>query len=247
LFAFLPAKGGVGATTVAVNTCAALARLPESRVLLTDFSVGSGTIRFMLNLNNGYSLQDAVEHSIHMDEAIWSPLISRAENMDILHAGSPNPELRVQVMQVQNLLDYARRNYRTICLDLSGTIEKYSIEIMQESKRIFLICTPDAASLHLARRKYQFLRDCGVGDRIGVLLNPPLTPARSLSLLQIEEILGLPVQMTFVNDPKGNRKAMHAGRPVDTGCELGKQYTELAGTLSGMPLSRQLLMDRLRN
>jgi phosphoribosylformylglycinamidine synthase len=43
-------------------------------------------------------------------------------------------------------------------VDLSGNLERYSIEIMQDCKRIMLVCTPEIPSLHLAREKINFLK-----------------------------------------------------------------------------------------
>ena len=60
VFAFLPAKAGSGATTIAVNTSLALSRLPDTNVLLMDLDLNSGLAGFMLLLNQTtYSIVDA--------------------------------------------------------------------------------------------------------------------------------------------------------------------------------------------
>ena len=64
-----------------------------------------------------------------------------------------------------------RRNYQALCFDLSGNLERYSLEIMQECKRILLVCTPEIASLHLAREKMAFLRATGSGHPRVLVLN----------------------------------------------------------------------------
>ena len=48
IFAFLPSKAGVGTSTLALNVSAALARRPDMHVLLSDFDLNSGMMRFML-------------------------------------------------------------------------------------------------------------------------------------------------------------------------------------------------------
>ncbi len=55
---------------------------------------------------------------------------------------------------------------------MSGNLERYSLEIMHESKRIFLVCTPEIPSLHLAREKYLYLKQLDLGDRVGVSAEP---------------------------------------------------------------------------
>ena len=92
LFSFLPSKAGVGASTLALNVSAALARRGSTRVLLSDFDLNSGMMRFMLKLQNEFSVLDAVEHSGAMDENLWPQLVTTIHRMNVLHAGRVNPE-----------------------------------------------------------------------------------------------------------------------------------------------------------
>ncbi len=230
VYSFLPSKAGVGATTVAVNVAMALARYPDSRVALSDFDLSSGMLRFMLKLETNYCVQDAIEHAVDMDEDLWPQLVTTVGNLDILHAGQLNPNLRIEPTQVRHLIEFMRRNYRALCFDLSGNLERYSLEIMHESKRIFLICTPEIPSLHLAREKFAFLRTLRLEGRISVIINrvskrPVITPQ------QIEQILGLPVLMSLPNDYQGVARAVTAGRSVDPKSELGEHFSRLAAAL----------------
>src|SRR5882724_10779436 len=52
IFSFLPSKAGVGTSTIATNTASAFARMPDHKVLISDFDLNSGMLRFMLKLNN---------------------------------------------------------------------------------------------------------------------------------------------------------------------------------------------------
>src|SRR6185295_15819497 len=153
------------------------------------------------------------------------------DRLDVLHAGKLNPSVRIDGSQIHNLIDFMRRNYTSLFFDLSGNLERYSLEIMQESRKIFLVCTPEIPSLHLAREKYQFLKGLDVDDRVAVLLNrcqkkPMITPE------QIENLLGLPVHMTFPNDYHGVNRALTHGTFVETTSDLGRQYVKLAQSMS---------------
>ena len=232
LFAFLPAKAGVGTTTLALNTAASMARQPNTHVLLSDLDLNSGMIRFMLKLDNQYSIMDAAEHAAHLDEALWPQLVSHLDRLDILHAGRLNPNFRIEAIQLTHLLDFARRNYQGICVDLSGNLEKYSVEVMHESKRVFLVCTPEIPSLHLAREKYQYLQTLDLADRVSLLVNR--TQKRSsVTSAQIEQLLGVPVMMSFPNDYQTVQRALQDGTVVEPGSELGKQYTHFARMILG--------------
>jgi pilus assembly protein CpaE len=142
-----------------------------------------------------------------------------------------NPSFRLEGTHVRHLLDFARRNYKSICVDMSGNMEKFSLEIMLEAKKIFLVCTPEIPSLHLAREKYLFLKNIELGDRVSVLLNRCTKRNQVISSQQIEDLLGLPVTMTFPNDYHGVHTALTAGKQVEPNSELGRHFQTLAETM----------------
>lgn len=230
VYSFLPSKAGVGTSTLALNIAVGMSRLADTRVVLGDFDLNSGMMRFMLKLTNEYSVADACEHAASMDDSLWPQLVTNLGALDVLHAGRLNPHLRVEPTQIRYLTDFLRRNYQALCFDLSGNLEKYSIELMHESKRVFLVCTPEIPSLHLAREKYQFLRSLDLEGRVSVLVNRA-QKRQLISNDQIEQILGLPVQMIFPNDYQSVHKAVTIGRWVDFETDLGKQIQSFAHNL----------------
>jgi pilus assembly protein CpaE len=227
LFSFLPAKPGVGTSTLALNLSVALARCQNRDTLLMDFDLYSGLIAFMLKLNCPYSVVDALVRSEELDENLWPQLTCQAEGLHVLASGRPGMSADVQSAQIQRLVSFARHQYGIICVDLSGNMEKYSIELMQESKRIFLVTTPEIPPLHLARERYEFLRGMDLGDRVSILLNR-WTKKNAISVAQIEELLEIPVYDSFPNNYNGVHQALVAGRPVDANSDLGKRFAALA-------------------
>jgi len=231
IFSFLPSKAGAGASTLVLNVSAALARKPGINVLLSDFDLNSGMMRFMMKLSNSYSVTDAIENSSRMDDQLWPQLVSKFEQLEVLNAGPVNPSYRIEPGQIRSLVAFMRRNYRVLCFDLSGNLERYSMELMQESKRVFMVCTPEVPSLHLAREKLQFLRKLELDKRVSILLNrvhkKPL-----LTKNQVEDILGVAVSTAvFPNDYHGVNSAMTKGTVVALASELGRAFTQFADSL----------------
>jgi pilus assembly protein CpaE len=230
VYSFLPSKAGAGTSTIAVNISLALSRLSETRVLLADFDLNSGMIGFMLKLESRYSVTDAAENSSRLDDNLRRQIISSSGALNVLTAGRSTPGFRIEPLQISSLLDYARRNYTAICLDLSGNLEKYSIEIMHESKRVFMVCTAELPSLHLAREKLAFLRSMDIGDRVSIVLNRS-TRRDIMSREDIEKLLGLPVHWVFPNDYKRVHAAVSSGEAVDPASDLGKRFRAEAEAL----------------
>jgi pilus assembly protein CpaE len=123
IYSFLPSKAGVGTSTLALNISVALSKMPDTGVILSDFDMNSGMMRFMLKLTNEYSVGDACEHSGNMDEALWPQLVTKLGHLDVLHAGKLNPNVRIEATQIRHLIEFLRRNYRVLCFDLSGNLE----------------------------------------------------------------------------------------------------------------------------
>jgi pilus assembly protein CpaE len=231
VYSFLPSKPGVGATTLAIGATLSAAS-EDTPALLADFDFNCGMVRFMLRLNSAYSIVDALAHAGAMDDQLWPQLVTRTSGLDVLHAGPLNPELRIETLNVRHLIDYARRNYKVICLDLSGNLEKYSIELMQESRQVFLVCTPEVTSLHLAREKMLYLRKMDLGERVRVLLNRQCRKA-PVGASDVEQVVGAPVALTFPNDYAGVSKAITDGRVLPGNSEIARQCAALGGILAG--------------
>ncbi len=235
VYSFLPSKPGSGTTTLATNVSLAMARQPDTSAMLMDLDLNSGLIRFLLNLDNEYTILDAAQHASNMDEALWPSLVSSKGKLDVLHAGKISPGIRIENDQIRNLIDYARKNYTAISVDLSGNMEKYANEVMQESKKIFLVCTPEIPSLHLAREKFNYLKDTGLSDKVSFLLNRH-TKNDILQTNQIEDILGDKIYMTFANDYRGVNTALAEGKAINQSSELGKQLNKFGYFLLERPI-----------
>jgi pilus assembly protein CpaE len=227
MFSFLPAKPGVGTSTLAINLSVAFSRLPDTKVLLTDFDLNSGLIAFMLKLNAPYTTVDAVVRSEDLDENLWPQLVAEMGNLHMLPCGRSEPGIRIEPIQINRMLTFARRQYRVICADLSGNMEKYSIELMMESKRIFLVTTPEIPPIHLARERMNFLRDLDLEDRVSVLLNR-WDKKCSVTIPQIENLLEVPVFESFPNSYAEVHRALVAASPVEESSEIGKSCATLA-------------------
>ncbi len=227
VFAFLPSKPGVGCSTIALNSSMMLSQLPDTKTLLADFDLNCWMIGFMLQMDSPYSIVSAVENAHELDETLWPKLVTSIGEMDVLTAGKLVPGSRIEAVQIRYLLEFARRHYKAICLDLSGILEKFSVEILHEARQIFLVCTPEVPSLHLAREKMHFLRSLDLQSRVRVLLNR-LQRRSLIPVAEVEKILGAPVYMTFPNDYLGVHKALTAGKHVSPASELGQGFHALA-------------------
>jgi pilus assembly protein CpaE len=70
-------KGGVGATTVALNLTVQLAQLTSKRVVLLEFARPCGQIGLMVDFHSRFTLLDALERIERLDESLLASLFTR--------------------------------------------------------------------------------------------------------------------------------------------------------------------------
>jgi pilus assembly protein CpaE len=231
----LPAKPGVGTTTVAINTAAAFAKEPGMKVLLSDLDLTCGMIRFLLKLPLELSIVDALARAAEMDVSLWPQLVSSREGVDILHSGTVNTHAHLEPPQVQGLIDYARANYNALFFDMSGNLEQHSLYVMQESKRVFIVCNPEPASMELGREKVDLLRSLGLGPRIAAIVNRA-DQALALPVAEVQQFLDVPVVAKISDDTITVHRSIKGGRSVlgeakQKNSTLAKQYIDFVQAL----------------
>jgi Flp pilus assembly CpaE family ATPase len=103
---------------------------------------------------------------------------------------------------------------------------------MRESRRVFVVTTPEVTPLHLAALRIRSLRELGLEDRVSLLLNRRSGCGQGLSDAEVVQLVGLPLSFTFSNDYTGVDKAIIDGRPVAPETELGSSILNLAQSLT---------------
>jgi pilus assembly protein CpaE len=236
IYAFLPARVGAGATTVAISTAAAVARLSKQATLLMDFDFRFGISSFLLKLDGRRSVQDALS-AARLDEDFWERLVTRRDTLDILGSAPDELPSEPRVDQCAALLSRAQSQYGAIFLDLPGAMDSYELEALNQAKEIFLILTSDMAGLHMAKRKSEALRRLQLADKVSALINQADGRA-TLAIADIEELLQLPVRFILPRDEKAVSEAGMQGEAVRAGSKLGVQIETLAKTITSTTVAK---------
>ena len=234
VYSFLPAKAGVGCTTVALNTSFAIDQVSRQPTLLVDCDLTGGIMRFLLKLTNPFSLQNAALAAHELDDDLWSRLITRFGSLDVLHSGPIDLSYRIETTQGTQIVEFWRRIYKTICLDFSGGLEGFCLDRLCESKLVFLVSTPELTSLYLAKEKIRSIEHLQLGDRLRLIMNR--TEAKStLSNDEISELVGLEIFTSFCNDYKAVKNSIHAGTHIQHDSRLVAEFQNFARSITVDP------------
>ncbi len=212
-FAFMPAKAGVGASTIAANATWAFSQMPNTSVLLADFDMASGVTEFMFDVTHDFNLADATAHGKALDDDAWRSLIKKVGNTDLLLSGAPRVGEGIPRIQVAQLVEFARRNYNVVNVDLPDTFDETTLALLGDANKILLVTTPELPALRLAHLKVLLLRKLDLLDKTSLLINR-VSNNMELSFAEIEKTVGLPIYMSFPSDYADVTAAIRAGRPA---------------------------------
>jgi pilus assembly protein CpaE len=230
LYAFVPAKPGCGASTIATYVAGMAARLADEPSLLLDFDIRLGVTTFLLKAEGTRSIIDALQQVERLDAEMWSSMVSQIGNLHLLGSGAGDFSNLFAADQFRRLLDFAVRQYSMVAVDLPGTMEDHECDVLLRAKRILLVCTPDIGALHVARRKAQWFHDLRLTDKVSIVLNC-VDQRSTLSMKEIERIIHLPVRYMLPAANKDISKAVQKGDIIDPGCPLGRQIAAMAGEM----------------
>jgi pilus assembly protein CpaE len=226
---FLPSKPGSGASTVAAHTALAASRSESKRVLLVDLDRDAPMQAFLNCLRPEHYLQEALINAEKLDGDMWSQIISRRGALDILPADADGATGEVN-SHTQALLAFIRRAYDLTCVDLPGPLDAASVEVLLEAKRVYLVCTQELASVHIAMRKADRLKRLGLCKEMRVVLNR-YDPDHVMNAETVADLVGLPVELTVPNGYALARSTAEKGWTVDPSTSMGKSYSKLAQIL----------------
>ena len=239
LFAFMPAKPGCGATTVATYATAIAAQMGPEPTLLLDFDIRLGVTSFLLKAEGIHTIVDALLQTDQLDQDLWSSLVVQLGNLHLLGSGPVDFSRQVTPDRYTALLDFALRRYSLVTVDLPGTMDDQECETLMRSKRIFLVCTPDIGALHVARRKASWLQDLRLTDKVAVVLNC-VDRRSTLSVDDIQRIIQLPVRHILPANTGDISRAVQKGAILDSSSGLGKYIARISTELTaGRPASQK--------
>lgn len=116
----LGVRGGVGATTIAVNTAWHLAETRQRWVMLLDLDLQNGDAALQLDETPSHALREAVEHPERVDKLFLERAVTPVERrIDLLAALEPLGEkIKFDENAIVTLLENLLNRYRFIFVDL---------------------------------------------------------------------------------------------------------------------------------
>ena len=221
LCAFYPAKGGVGTTTIAINTGIALARELKRRTALIDANLQFGDLRVFLDLGlDTPSIVSAVsEPDLDLD-LFRTMMVSHRSGIDLLLA-PPTPASADIVVERQrqapavmsNLLGLSRRLYDYTLVDMSQAIDDFNLQLFDEADVIYVVMTADLSCLKNVPLVLETMVSLGYEQgKVQLVLNRS-NAYTGINVSNAESALGRKIDYQVINEYRGAISALNSGEP----------------------------------
>jgi pilus assembly protein CpaE len=243
VFAVANAKGGSGATTVAVNTAIALQE-SQSGVLLVDFA-NLGHTALHLNVRPTFGIVDALQNLHRIDTSLLQGLMTSCKNGLQLLAGPQQPQVVAPTMsEMATLFDLLVAHFRYVVVDCSNRVDETARVLSDLSNAVLLVAQADVVSLWSAGRMRSFL-DEGTGrDRVRLVLNrykkiPGFTDE------DVEAATSCKILWKVPNNHQAIAPAIDKGAPVafHESVDVGRSFRGLAALLAEASPTAEGSMD----
>lgn len=217
VLSFIGNKGGVGKSTLAVNTAVKLGQRHPDDVLLVDASLQMGVGASMLDLDPETTLVDAVDADDRLDGALLRRLaVPHASGIRLLAAPRDAVEAsRVDDAVVSRVLSLARREFRFVVIDTFPLLDGVAMAIIDLSDAVFVVCSSALPNVIGVQSLLGVLERVGLPrSRQKVLLNETHPSyAGRLSARDVADQLGRDIEAVFPFDRR-ILTAFNTGEPL---------------------------------
>jgi pilus assembly protein CpaE len=223
IYTFLPAAGGVGVTTLAVQTAMLLLNSSprgKTSTCLVDLDFQHGACADYLDLEPRLNLGEIETRPERLDRQLLEVMLSHhPSGLAVIAAPNRPAEMRsFDPDVVTRLLDLVSTNFDYIVFDMPRTWFSWTDSVLLGSNKLFIISEMTVPGLRHAKQLVEAVRErLGDGPKPQVIINRFVQKMFSSGLRKgdIEQVLGEAFACCIPNDYGLVREAIDRGVPLE--------------------------------
>jgi pilus assembly protein CpaE len=231
------AKGGVGATTVAVNVATVLARLQPSSTLLIDLHTTYGDAAVYLGAEPRFSIVDALENMHRMDATFLKSMVTPTKaGVQLLASSDHQVTTPMDISRVRTLIELASGEFPYVVLDVPRS-DALMLDALKPAGAVIIVANQELATVRSAGRMATSMEKRYSKERVSVVLTR-FTEGADIGQKDVERVVGRSVSYLFPNNYQVAVESQTKGRPIvlDNHSQLSSAFTGYARALAKLPV-----------
>jgi pilus assembly protein CpaE len=211
------ARGGVGATTLAITLASMLGTRLQEEVLLIDFDLHYGSLMLALDLEAIDALREALDQPDRID-ALFIQQVAQKKS-DFLYAiGAEEPPgggFQARPHAATDFLRSVHRRFRWIVADVPRGDPVIQRQAIEASTDVVLLTDLSLPGVRDAMRLHQLVHDVAPQARLHVVTSGIIDPRRSaVKVADLERTLKRKVDCQLPADALSALSAVNFGKPL---------------------------------
>ena len=238
--AFIGAKGGVGASTIAHNCAFGISNLFSTETILADLDLPYGTANIDFDQDPTQGIAEAVYAPDRLDEVFLDRLLTKcSEHLSLLAAPSLlDRAYDFEPQAFQPVLDVLQRNAPITVLDVPHAWSEWTRSVLGSVDEVVICASPDLANLRNAKNMMDALRKMRPNDKmphlilnqVGMPKRPEISPSDFCEPLETDPIAIIPFDANLF----GN--AANSGRMIsemDAKSPTAETFSQISHIVTG--------------
>lgn len=228
----LRARGGAGASTLAVNLALEIVQSGEPRVALVDLDIQNGSVATLLDMADSGAMTALMRDGALPDAAFLDRAMVRHDSgIDVLSA----PDIFVPMTaltpdMVAALMDALQQRYDRVIVDMPQAMLDWIEPVFERAAQALIVTDTSVPSIKRTRRLMDVLNEEHMTLTVEVVINKEKRPLLLTdSQKEAARLLGRRLDHWIPEDAARARKALDAGVPFQIGAARSKPARAVAG------------------
>lgn len=218
-YCFISSKGGLGATTLAVNTAALMAQNDKDKVVLFDLCFQAADDSTLLDIVHDKTIIELCRNFHRLDSHFLKGVLAmHASGLEFLPAPhKPEEGEEIRPEHIEKICSLMRETHRSMVIDCpSMTVNDCTVHAFMASEKIFVVIDLSVPAVRNAARLSELFRKLGISSRKVEFVVNRFIKSSPLSLESAEKTLGKKVFWLFPNDFEDVFSSINRGIPLST-------------------------------
>jgi len=239
--AVIGSRGGVGASTLAMNLAWIISEERRYKTALVDLDLEFGTVALSLDLEPTRGLREALENPARVDGLFISSATAKlTEHLSIMATEEDlASEVQFNPNAVDALFEALGRTHDAIVVDLPRPIYAVRRRVFEAASEIILVTELNLSGLRDSLRLLRGIQAVAPDTPVRVVANRAAGPKQAMQVKDFQKALDHKVDLLLPDEPKVFNAAANTGKPLVQSHSRAKICKALRKLAAGVELPEQ--------